>query len=299
MVLFDGIELTSFQFTCLAFASSLIAGTVAWLLAAPARRIGLVSRHRRDRFGTGTVPLVGGPALAAGAFVALLALGLPLTPGQAVAAAGFFLVGLLDDRKELSPAPKVLLQLGVAVASALLLAPSPAYAGLVLLVLLVLVNASNYLDNMDGLLPGVAITQAVAFLLLGPLACTGAPLIVWAMPAVLFLALPPARVYLGDSGSHLVGALLALDAVAYLVGPEGVRTRFLLPLVVLLAVPLVDAATVTVSRLRRRRPVFRGGTDHLSHRLVRAGFPVPQAVLALVLASGVCGVASLLLARFS
>jgi UDP-GlcNAc:undecaprenyl-phosphate GlcNAc-1-phosphate transferase len=64
-------------------------------------------------------------------------------------------------------------------------------------------------------------------------------------------------------------------------------------------VPLADVATVTVSRLRRGRPIFRGGTDHLSHRLVRAGFTVPQAVLALVLASGVCGVASLLLAYFS
>ena len=286
-----GIELTSFQFTCLAFASSLITGTVAYLLAGPARRIGLVSRHRRDRFGAGRIPLVGGPALAVGAFGALLALGLPLTVGQAVAAAGFFLVGLLDDLTELAPAPKVALQLAVALASALLLVSSLAFAGFVLVALLVLVNASNYLDNMDGLLPGVAITQAVGLLLLGPFSCAGAPLIVWALPAVLFLALPPARIYLGDSGSHLVGALLALDAVSYLVGAEGVRTRFLLPLFVLFAVPLADAATVTVSRLRRGRPVLRGGTDHLSHRLVRAGFTVPQAVLALVLASGVCGVA--------
>jgi UDP-GlcNAc:undecaprenyl-phosphate GlcNAc-1-phosphate transferase len=216
-----------------------------------------------------------------------------------VAAAGFFGIGLLDDLKELPALPKALLQLGVALASALLLAPSLAYSGLVLLVLLVLVNASNYLDNMDGLLPGVAMTQAVALLLVGPFSCSGAPLIVWSMPAILFLAIPPARVYLGDSGSHLVGALLALDVVAYLMGPEGVRTRFLLPFVVLFAVPLADAAAVTVSRLRRRRPIFRGGTDHLSHRLVRAGFPVPQAVLALVLASGACGVASLLLAYFS
>ena len=299
MVFFDGIDLTSFQFTCLAFASSLIAGTVAYLLAAPARRIGLVSRHRRDRFGAGRIPLVGGPALAAGALVSLVALGLPFTLGQVVAAVGFFAVGLLDDLTELRPAPKVALQLALALASVLLLAPSLAYAGLFLVVLLVLVNASNYLDNMDGLLPGVAITQAVALLLLGAAPCAGAPLVVWAMPAVLFLSVPPARIYLGDSGSHLVGALFAIDAVSCLAGSEGVRTRYLLPLAVLFAVPLADAATVTLSRLRRRRPIFRGGTDHLSHRLVRAGFTVPQAVFILVLASGVCGVASLLLAYFS
>jgi UDP-GlcNAc:undecaprenyl-phosphate GlcNAc-1-phosphate transferase len=299
MVFFDGIGLTSFQFTCLAFASSLIAGAAAWLLAAPARRIGLVSRHRRDRFGTGRIPLVGGPAFAVGAVVSLAWLRFPLATGQVVAAAGFFAVGLLDDLTELRPAPKVVLQLGVGLASALLLAPAIAYAGLYLVVILVLVNASNYLDNMDGLLPGVALTQAVTLLLLGAAPCAGAPLVVWAMPAVLFLALPPARIYLGDSGSHLVGALLAVDAVTGLTGIEGIRTRFLLPLAVLFAVPLADAATVTVSRLRRGRPIFRGGTDHLSHRLVRAGFTVPQAVLALVLASGVCGVASLLLAYLS
>ena len=59
--------------------------------------------------------------------------------------------------------------------------------------------------------------------------------------------------------------------------------------------PLADVATVTVSRWRRGRSVFRGGTDHLSHRLVRTGWTVPVAVGLLVLASAVCGIASLLL----
>ncbi len=157
---------------------------------------------------------------------------------------------------------------------------------------LVLVNASNYLDNMDGLLAGVALTQALALLFLSTAAPAGAVLLLWSLPGVLFLALPPARLYLGDSGSHLIGALLAADAGALLLGPTGVQTRFLLPLLLVFAVPLADAAAVTVSRLRRNRPIFRGGTDHLSHQLVRAGFPVPRAVLILVLASAVCGLSA-------
>jgi UDP-GlcNAc:undecaprenyl-phosphate GlcNAc-1-phosphate transferase len=76
-----------------------------------------------------------------------------------------------------------------------------------------------------------------------------------------------------------------------------VRSRLFLPLLVLFAIQIADVATVTASRLYRRRPVLRGGTDHLSHRLVRFGFPAPRAVLILVLASGACGVASLLLAH--
>ena len=84
---------------------------------------------------------------------------------------------------------------------------------------------------------------------------------------------------------------------AFLIDAQGLQTRYVFPLLLAFAVPLADAATVTVSRLRRKRPVFRGGTDHLSHWLVRIGFPVPRAVLILVLASAVCGFSALLVLR--
>jgi UDP-GlcNAc:undecaprenyl-phosphate GlcNAc-1-phosphate transferase len=295
MPIFDGLEPGPWPFTALAAAGSLIAGAAAYLLAGAAGRVGLVSRHRLDRFGARRVPLTGGPGLLLGVAVPLALLGIPLAPGQIVAAGGLFAVGLLDDFLELSPAPKFALQGVVALAAAFLLVP-PVHAAFVAVVLLLLVNASNYLDNMDALLPGVALTQAVGLLLFGAgPGLYGAPLLVWTLPALVFLTAPPARVYLGDSGSHLVGALLALDVTALVFGPEGVQARALAPLAVLFAVPLLDVAVVTISRLRRRRPLFRGGIDHLSHRLVRRGFPVPKAVLILVLASGTCGVAALLL----
>lgn len=299
MLFFEGEDLTTFEFTCLAAAGSIAAGAAVYLLAGPARRIGLVSRRRRDRFGGGGIPLVGGPALLAGALGPLAALGFPITKGQAVALLGFFALGLADDLRELRPAPKFALQAAVALGAAYLMLPL-AYVGLGALVLVFLVNSCNYLDNMDALLPGVALVQALTLIpLLAVSPATGAPLLICGLPAVLFLAAPPARIYLGDSGSHLVGALLGLDALRCLFDSESgdVRTRLLLPILVLFAVQLADVATVTASRLRRRRPVFRGGTDHLSHRLVRLGFPVPRAVLVLVLASAVCGVASLLLGR--
>jgi UDP-GlcNAc:undecaprenyl-phosphate GlcNAc-1-phosphate transferase len=294
MLFFGGEDLTSFEFACLASAGTLAAGAAAFVLAGPAHRVGLVSRHRRDRFGAGHVPLVGGPALLAGALVPLAALGFPFSAGQAVACAAFFAVGLLDDMRELKPAPKFALQGAAALASAWLLVP-PQHAAFAALLLLFLVNACNYLDNMDGLLPGIALAQAVALALMDLSPSTGAPLLLWALPAILFLA---GRIYLGDSGSHLVGALLGIDALRCLLDHGGgVRSRFLLPHLLLFAPQLADVLTVTVSRIARKRPVFRGGTDHLSHRLVRAGFPVPKAVLLLVLASAVCGAASLLLAR--
>jgi len=293
MLFFDGQDLTPFEFTCLAAAGTLVAGATELALAGPAHRLGLVSRRRRDRFGPGRVPLLGGPALLAGALVPLVAIGFPISPGQSIACAGLFLVGLLDDRFELKPARKFALQGAIALASAWFLVPI-AYLAFGALVLLFLVNACNYLDNMDGLLPGIALVQAVALVLMDISPSTGAPLLLWGLPAVLFLA---GRIYLGDSGSHLVGAMLGIDALRCFFATGSMRPRFLLPVLLLFLPQVVDMATVTFSRLRRHRPVFRGGTDHLSHRLVRRGFPVSRAVILLVLASAVCGAASLLLAR--
>jgi UDP-N-acetylmuramyl pentapeptide phosphotransferase/UDP-N-acetylglucosamine-1-phosphate transferase len=181
MHFFEGQELTPFGFTCLAAAASLFAAAAVFLLAGPARRYGLVSRHRRDRFGRGQVPLTGGPALLAGLLPPLVVLGFPLAPGEAVASAGFFLVGLVDDLRELKPAAKFALQSVVAAGAALLLLP-PAYLGLGALAFLFLVNACNYLDNMDGLLAGVAITQAVTLVLLDLSPSAGAPLLLWGLP---------------------------------------------------------------------------------------------------------------------
>jgi UDP-GlcNAc:undecaprenyl-phosphate GlcNAc-1-phosphate transferase len=93
-----------------------------------------------------------------------------------------------------------------------------------------------------------------------------------------------------------VGALLGIQAISILIDPvTGARVDRILPLLLIFSVPLVDVAAVTISRLRRRRPILRGGTDHLSHRLCRAGMSVPAAVGLLVLASAVCGIASLFL----
>jgi UDP-GlcNAc:undecaprenyl-phosphate GlcNAc-1-phosphate transferase len=292
-VVFLDYELTPLRFLSLAVLASVAAGLGAALLRAPARRIGLVSRSRRDRFGSGHVPLTGGPGLLLGIAAPILLLRPEVAPGALVAGLGFFAAGLADDLLGLKPLPKFALQLAVAGGAAALLEPAGGAYGLVVLLFLVLVNACNYLDNMDGLLAGVALTQAVSLLLFARSGAAGATVLVWVLPAVLLLTAPPARVYLGDSGSHLVGALLALDCVSLLQGPSGIEAGRLLPLALLFAVPLVDAATVTVSRIRRKRPIFRGGLDHLSHRLVRRGFPVPTAVFVLVLASAVCGVASL------
>ncbi|MHC4938574.1 MAG: MraY family glycosyltransferase [Planctomycetota bacterium] len=291
MQTFAGLELSPLTFTAIAAVSSLGAGLACYLLRGPARRWDLVAHSRRDRFGSGHIPLVGGPALAIGCTIALIA-----TRPDAPIAVGalFFLSGLLDDFLDLKPGPKIALQAVAAVLGALMLVSSPLHVGLAVLVLLLFVNACNYLDNMDALLSGVALTQALVLVLVPSGSHFGGTLLLWALPGVFFFTLPPARVYLGDSGSHLIGALLAIDALGLLIDPlQGVRPDRAIGVALLFTVPLADVATVTISRRRRGRPIFRGGTDHISHRMVRNGFSVPAAVGLLVLASAVCGIASL------
>ncbi|MHC4340419.1 MAG: MraY family glycosyltransferase [Planctomycetota bacterium] len=301
MDLFGGLHLSPFQFTCVALGSSIVSVLTAWVLAGPARRRGIVSRHRRDRFGAGRIPLTGGPGLLVGVVAAMLVVRQSPHLAGGILVVGMFLVGLADDLFELRPLPKLALQSVLALTFATLWAHQGAGMwGYAVLLTLLLVNACNYLDNMDGLLAGVVLTQALALMFFSTVPGPGSTFLVWALPGVALLTLPPARVYLGDSGSHMIGAILAVEALSASTDQHGVlRPQVLFPLMVLFAVPLVDMATVTISRARRKRPLFRGGTDHLSHRLVRVGWTVPRAVLILVLASAVCGVASLFLLHAS
>ena len=297
--LFTGDEIAAGGFALLAVGASSIAMLAAWLSSTGAERLGLVSRRRIDRFGAGAVPLTGGFGLLLGAGAALLSLRAHVPQALLVAGVGFFLVGLADDRHSMRPPLKLALQVGVAVLTLLSMGAGLAQAGLSVLLLVGCVNACNYLDNMDGLLPGVSWVMAAALAAFGVSAGlqvgAGAALLMWTLPGIFLLNLPPARIYLGDSGSHLVGALLAFDALGLLFEPPAPRLERALPLAILFAVPLADTVTVSLSRLRRGRPLLRGGLDHLSHRLVRAGWPVPGAVALLMLGSAVCGAASLLL----
>ncbi len=295
---FTGAELGWYEVLVVAVGGAILAYFGARWFERPAVRWGLVSRRRRDRFSARRISLAGGPGLLIGCIAVYAALRRAPPAGVIVGGLGFFGLGLWDDRFELRPFQKASLQTLIAIVAAALLVPGPVDIGVGVLIFLILVNASNYLDNMDGLLTGVALAQAAALVLvrieLGP----GAAPLLFALPGILLLTWAPATVYLGDSGSHLVGALFAAETLQILYEDGSAHPVRIVPLLVLFGVPLLDAATVSISRLRRKRPLFRGGTDHLSHRLVRLGFPVRGAVTVLVLASAVCGIASLVLAHF-
>ncbi len=280
------------------------------LVISAARRRGLVSRPRADRWSTRTVALMGGvgifAGLAAGVGAWLLGgqSGLPLwlVAGAALTFAG----GVVDDLVEIRPVTKLLVQFvaaafpiaaGIHVGDSLPLAVS---IPITLVWIVGITNALNLIDGMDGLAGGIA---AIASFILALLAhAFGAPevtawMLVVTGAAVGFLVynVRPARVFMGDSGSLLLGYLLATSALLIQPLGEGRLDRILLllaPAVVLL-VPILDTTFVTVARLVHGRRVSVGGNDHVMHRLVLLGLSEGRTVAILWLLSAGAGALAL------
>jgi UDP-GlcNAc:undecaprenyl-phosphate/decaprenyl-phosphate GlcNAc-1-phosphate transferase len=209
-------------------------------------------------------------------------------------ALGILLVGWLDDKHELRPPAKFACQFLVAAlvaasgARITLFVPSIVFSyAVTILWILTLVNAFNFMDNMNGLCAGLGAIGAYHF---GIIAGADNQYLVALIAFLTFGALlgflpynfPRARAFLGDAGSHLVGYLLAVLAILphFYTLRHPRRWAVLIPLLVL-AIPLVDLVWVVVLRWRIGQPFYQGDTNHLSHRLVRRGLTRTQAVVAI------------------
>ena len=112
----------------------------------------------------------------------------------------------------------------------------------------------------------------------------------------------PAKIFLGDAGSLVIGLLLAVATIrtTYYHEAEGTGSWFttLMPLIVL-AVPLYDFISVTILRLAQGKSPFVGDTQHFSHRLVKRGMTQRQAVLTIYLATACTGLGAIILSQMS
>ncbi|MBX3745343.1 MAG: undecaprenyl/decaprenyl-phosphate alpha-N-acetylglucosaminyl 1-phosphate transferase [Verrucomicrobiae bacterium] len=218
------------------------------------------------------------------------------------------LLGWLDDRHELGPLPKfsaqILIALLVAAAGirVTLFVPSVAFSYLVTVLWIVgITNALNFLDNMNGLCAGIGAIAAAFFALAAVrqgqyLVAAIALLVAGALLGFLPWNFPRASAFLGDAGSHVTGFLLAVLAILPTFhSPERPNPWAVLSPLLVLIVPLVDLASVVWIRLRAGRPPWIGDTNHLSHRLVRAGLSRPRAVALLWLTALLGGLTALLL----
>jgi UDP-GlcNAc:undecaprenyl-phosphate GlcNAc-1-phosphate transferase len=112
----------------------------------------------------------------------------------------------------------------------------------------------------------------------------------------LYYNFNPARIFMGDAGSLFLGFMLAVLGLKIKMNffQNLHAVNFFVPIVVL-GIPIFDTTLVTVSRLRRRVPIGRGGRDHTSHRLILLGLTVREAVMAVYLVAGALGLAGILL----
>ena len=219
-----------------------------------------------------------------------------------------FTAGLIDDLRHLSPLVKLGLQIGAAVivlASGLqveIVGNDVLAWGIGILWLVGITNAFNLLDNMDGLAATLAAIACAYFAIDAATEHPNDTVLVLSVSLGLACAgflpfnLRPGRaahVFMGDSGSQVLGFALASFALAssWTVAGTTVAT-VLLPLLIL-AIPILDTTLVTLVRLAQRRPVTQGGRDHTSHRLVYYGLSEAKAVLLLALVAAALGATAL------
>jgi UDP-GlcNAc:undecaprenyl-phosphate GlcNAc-1-phosphate transferase len=220
----------------------------------------------------------------------------------ALGAVAITILGWLDDKHELKALPKFIGQILIAIAVAAackritLFVPSEIFSyAITILWLLTVINAFNFMDNMNGLCAGVGAIGAFFFALLAAangeylVAITGF-LMCGALVGFLPWNFPNARAFLGDAGSHLVGYLLAVMAILpHFYTKLNPRPLAVLAPLLVLAVPLLDLTQVTIFRTLNRKPFWLGDTNHLSHRLTRMGLSRTKAVLLLWLLAAVIG----------
>ena len=231
-----------------------------------------VPTHRRR------VPLLGGVAILAGV-APMLAAAISIEARWAALAIGLVPVaalGAYKDRVEVPVSPRVQLAVQAAAAATLWiggfrLGLSPAWldAAATIAAVIVMINAWNFLDVMDGLAAGVAASSlaVVAIAADGAVALIAAAL-AGSAAGYLRFNWPPARLFMGDVGSFGIGLIVSALLLA---SHRGAPTGLLVAVV-----PLGDLVFTTLSRALAGISPLRGGAEHLPLRLAARGWSVPR-----------------------
>ncbi len=174
------------------------------------------------------------------------------------------------------------------------------------------INSFNMLDNMDGLSGGVAAIIAASMatvMLTTPDPTTRQPqlfvaslllVVCGSLIGFLWHNRPPAKIFMGDGGSYLVGFLIAVAMLmATFSSSSEMRVHAVFAPLCAMAVPLYDMCTVLWIRIREGRSPFEGDRSHFSHRLVELGLSRGRAVLTIYLVTATCGLAAILLTQVS
>jgi UDP-GlcNAc:undecaprenyl-phosphate GlcNAc-1-phosphate transferase len=305
--------------------ASLLAYTAAFVLAVllvpvvsiVAQRSGAMATPRSDRWNVRPVPILGGLAIAGGVLAGSVFLGHETVDLVALLGAMSVMVvlGLVDDLASIGPWRRLVVEALTAAAFTWLVTPQldvPIRIAAIVVATAcvpVAINAVNLVDNADGLASLLSIVTAAT--LAAIVAAVGIPSDGGSIALVIGAAClgflvhnrPPARVFMGDSGSLMLGfglagcsVLIVRDAV-FLPGASHAAVAMAVPLA--WAVQFGDLGMVFITRLRRRASPFRGDVDHTSHRLISAGIGPVGMLVALSAVGAVVGAAAVWLSAWA
>jgi len=301
---------------------------LSFMFKSIALSFGIVNKGAENRHSKRTVPLLGGLAIFLSFWIIVFFL-LYLNNSKIVSdtifsvnadietmrLVGVFIgatlilvVGLIDDVRRINP----LIRIAVQAVSTLIMIHfgfkiSFLYVSsffsfcVTFLWVLLIINAFNLLDNMDGLSAGTGLIAALIFLTiayLGESWFSALIISVFAGSIAGFLPwnLPRAKMFMGDAGSTFIGYLLAHASlfVQFHVHGENLQVAVLTPLLVF-AVPIYDTVSVILIRLKRGQPIHVGDANHFSHRLVVLGMSERRALFANYLLGLAMGLTAILL----
>jgi len=287
----------------LIFLSSFVAGMILVFLF---RKIAL----RYEILTPKGIPLVGGIAMGLSFLFACLVWFLLYrsllqeTKGIIIASFIMLVFGIIDDWRELSILAKFLVQI---IATTLMIAfgvrTQIVYIGNLANIIITFIwilgisNAFNHLDVIDGLAAGTAIIVSCAFFIISFLGGDiKNAILALALSGAIFsffiYNLPPAKVYMGNSGSHFLGFVLAAIALAISYAPLERKVALLSPLLIL-GFPIFDTIFLILMRLKQGKLVFKKSNDHLALRFLKLGYSKIKTLLFMLMVAlffSFCGI---------
>jgi len=292
----------------LKYISAVFLGFVAGVvLMALLRRIAL----KYNLLTSKGIPLIGGVSIGLSFLVAYLVISFPSfnlsqqTAGIIISSFIMLVLGIIDDLRELSIPAKFFVQ--IIAATLLILSGGRTHivyigdaANIIITFIWVIgiTNAFNLLDIMDGLAAGIAVVVVISFSVIAflngdniTLALTLA--LLGGLFAFLRYNLPPAKIYMGNSGSHFLGFLIAAIALSISYATLENKIALLSPLLIL-GFPIFDTAFLILMRLLKRKLPFKKSNDHLALRFLALGYSKRKVLLIMVcfgLFFSACGLA--------
>lgn len=310
---------TSFELWAPFFVALAVAAIFTPLAIWMAPKIGAMDIPKDDRrVHNKPMPRFGGMAIFVGIMSALFIFAFEDegVPGAMIGCTLIYILGLIDDLKNLSPGAKLAGQIVCSVAvyaSGLKIEFITNYFGsgnmvfgdvmcfmMTVIWLVAITNAVNLIDGLDGLAAGIAAISALCIgyvaYIHGQYIPTMAMMII-AGASIGFLPynFHPAKIFMGDSGSQLLGFSIAAFSIMGAV-KSATMVVVVIPAIVL-GLPIFDTVFAIIRRVLRRQPISMGDKEHLHHRIMKAGFGQRRSVMLMYCISGLMGIVAVVYSR--